>query len=135
MIDGFGAMMETLTALKAMGIRLAIDDFGTGYSSLAYLKHFPIDTLKIDRAFIVDLAAVEFDRAIVKAVMTLATALELDCVVEGVETQDQLDALRSIGCTSVQGYYFSRPVTAERLGQMLEAYDAPLRSLSATEQP
>jgi EAL domain-containing protein (putative c-di-GMP-specific phosphodiesterase class I) len=115
MVDGFGAMIETLTRLKALGLRLAIDDFGTGYSSLSYLKYFPVDTLKIDRAFIKDIVADGFDNAIATTIFTLSQRLSLECVVEGVETAEQLEALRAIGCRIVQGFYFSRPLTADKL--------------------
>jgi photoactive yellow protein len=110
MVDGFGEMVERLSRLKALGVRLAIDDFGTGYSSLAYLKYFPVDTLKIDRAFVTDISADSFDRAIATTVLTLANELRLDCVVEGVETAEQLDTLAAIGCTLMQGYLFARPM-------------------------
>jgi photoactive yellow protein len=115
MVDGFGDMIETLTRLKSLGLRLAIDDFGTGYSSLSYLKYFPVDTLKIDRAFITDIVADKFDHAIATAIFTLAERLALECIVEGVETAEQLDALRAIGCRLVQGFYFSRPLPADEL--------------------
>ncbi len=109
MVDGFSEVIETLTKLKLTGVRLAIDDFGTGYSSLSYLKYFPIDTLKVDRAFVADIAKDTFDRAIAKAVLTLANELDLDCIAEGVEDKVQVDLLRSLGCRRMQGYFFSRP--------------------------
>jgi photoactive yellow protein len=122
MVDGFAQMMETLGQLKASGLRIAVDDFGTGYSSLAYLKYFPVDTLKIDRAFVIDIAVDEFDRAIATTVLTLAKELGLNCVVEGVETRDQLDVLLSIGCTTMQGFYFSKPMPADQLHHTLIAW-------------
>jgi len=115
MVEGFGNMIETLTRLKALGLRLAIDDFGTGYSSLSYLKYFPVDTLKIDRAFINDIVADKFDHAIATTIFTLSQSLALECVVEGVETAEQLDALRAIGCRVVQGFYFSRPLPVDEI--------------------
>ncbi len=130
MVDGFGAMIERLGRLKAMGLRLALDDFGTGYSSLAYLKHFPLHTLKIDRAFIIDIVTDGFDRAIARAVLTLANELGLDCVVEGVETLEQIDALCALGCTQMQGYFFSRPITAAQLTAGLTATAVPNPFLS-----
>jgi photoactive yellow protein len=119
MVDGFGVMMEVLTRLKSLGVRLSIDDFGTGYSSLSYLKYFPVDTLKIDRAFIIDIAFDQLDRAIATAVFTLASELHLDCVVEGVENIEQLETVRVIGCSLIQGYYFSKPVPGAKLRAIL----------------
>jgi photoactive yellow protein len=119
MVDGFGEMVERLSRLKSLGVRLAIDDFGTGYSSLAYLKYFPVDTLKIDRVFVTDIAADSFDRAIATTVLTLANELHLDCVVEGVENVEQIDTLSAIGCTIMQGYYFGKPMPPDRLTALL----------------
>jgi diguanylate cyclase (GGDEF)-like protein/PAS domain S-box-containing protein len=113
--------VDTLRALHAMGVRLTIDDFGTGYSSLAYLKRFPIQTLKIDRSFIKDLTVDVDDDAIVSAVITLARGLGLNVVAEGVETPEQLRFLRSKRCYSVQGYLFSKPLPAEEITAMLQA--------------
>jgi EAL domain-containing protein (putative c-di-GMP-specific phosphodiesterase class I) len=120
MVDGVDEMIETLGRLKVLGLRLAIDDFGTGYSSLAYLKHFPVNTLKIDRAFVTNIARDGFDRAIATAVAALAAELHFDYVVEGVETTEQLEILRDIGCTMMQGYYFARPVPPGEIDVMLD---------------
>jgi len=109
MVEGFKDVIETLATLKLIGVRLAIDDFGTGYSSLSYLKYFPIDTLKLDRAFVADIASDKFDRAIAKAVLTLAAELQVNCVAEGVETVEQYDLLRELGCRRFQGYFFAKP--------------------------
>lgn len=113
--------VETLRALHAMGVRLTIDDFGTGYSSLAYLKRFPIQTLKIDRSFIKDLTVDADDDAIVSAVIALARGLGLNVVAEGVETPEQLRFLRSKHCYSVQGYLFSKPLPVDEITGMLRA--------------
>ncbi|GAB2996114.1 hypothetical protein GCM10027050_12510 [Psychrosphaera aestuarii] len=99
-----------LQMFKDMGIRIAVDDFGTGYSSLSYLKKFPIDTLKIDRSFIVDIDTNENDAAIVKAIMLLAETMQLNVVAEGVETLEQLRIIDNYGCQYIQGYFFSRPL-------------------------
>lgn len=109
MIDGFDETMETLTELKLLGVRLAVDDFGTGYSSLAYLKYLPVDTLKLDRAFVAGIAVDRFDRAIATAVLTLARDLKLECIAEGIETEEQARILRELGCPLLQGYLFGRP--------------------------
>jgi len=105
--------LAILIRLKEMGIRISIDDFGTGYSSLSYLKRFPIDTVKIDQNFVRDLAHDASDAAIITAVISLAKALELEVVAEGVETQEQLAFLRREQCGMVQGFLHSRPMSAE----------------------
>ncbi len=132
MVDGFGDMIEKLGQLKALGLRLSIDDFGTGYSSLAYLKYFPVDTLKIDRAFVTDITTDRFDRAIAASVFALANELGLDCVVEGVETVDQLNTLSAIGCHVMQGYYFSKPMKAAALTELL---GRPVGAMRVAEEP
>jgi EAL domain-containing protein (putative c-di-GMP-specific phosphodiesterase class I) len=98
--------------LRKLGVRTAIDDFGTGYSSLAYLKHLPIDTLKIDKMFVDGLGVDTRDDAIVASTLAVARALSLSTVAEGVETVQQLAALREMGCYAVQGFYLSPPVPA-----------------------
>jgi diguanylate cyclase (GGDEF)-like protein len=110
---------DTLHALRAMGLHLSVDDFGTGYSSFSYLKHFPLDTLKIDRAFIRDITAGPGDAAISTAIIALGHALGLTVTAEGVETEEQVELLRKQGCDQMQGYYFSRPVPAEAMAEML----------------
>lgn len=112
--------VDTLQALHAMGVRLTIDDFGTGYSSLAYLKRFPIQTLKIDRSFIKDLTVDADDAAIVSAVIALARGLGLKVVAEGVETREQLRFLRAKRCDTIQGYVFARPQPAEDITPLLK---------------
>jgi EAL domain-containing protein (putative c-di-GMP-specific phosphodiesterase class I) len=103
---------KMLASLKSMGIRIAVDDFGTGYSSLSTLKQFPIDTLKIDRSFIRDLATDVEDRSLTEAIISMGKALKLHLVAEGVETAVQEDFLRQHGCHAMQGYHFSRPIVA-----------------------
>ena len=109
----------TLRKLKALGVRIAIDDFGTGYSSLSYLKRFPIDSLKIDRSFVTELPGNQDDATIAQAIITMAHALRLKVVAEGVETRAQLEFLTANGCDEIQGYYFSRPLPAEQCTQLL----------------
>jgi diguanylate cyclase (GGDEF)-like protein len=110
---------RTLNELKAMGLTLSIDDFGTGHSSLAYLKRFPIDSVKVDRSFIKDLPGDAEDAAIVNSVIALARSLRLRVVAEGVETVEQQQHLRSAGCDEMQGYLFSRPLAAQEAAQFL----------------
>jgi len=105
--------LSTMMMLKSMGVRISIDDFGTGYSSLSYLKRFPIDTLKIDQEFVRDLSGDTNDQAIITAVVSMARALKLRVVAEGVETQDQLGFLQREECAEMQGFLYSRPVPAE----------------------
>lgn len=111
--------IATLRELKESGFRLAIDDFGTGYSSLAYLQRFPLDTLKIDRAFVKDLKLGTVDSPIIRAIIGMGRALKLHVVAEGVETRDELAFLRMQGCTAYQGYLFSKPVPASQLQHVL----------------
>jgi diguanylate cyclase (GGDEF)-like protein len=111
--------LEILGQIAQMGVKLAIDDFGTGYSSLAYLKRFPVHTLKIDRAFIRDLETSSEDRAIVAAIVALSDSLQLSVVAEGVETEAQFVLLRDQGCQFAQGYLFSRPIDATAVAVML----------------
>ena len=105
------AAIKTLDQIKALGISLAIDDFGTGYSSLSYLKRLPIDTLKIDRAFIMELPDNEEDEAITKAIIALGKSLNLNLIAEGVETVEQKNFLIEHGCDWIQGYYYARPLS------------------------
>jgi diguanylate cyclase (GGDEF)-like protein/PAS domain S-box-containing protein len=114
--------VEVLQALRDLGVSIAIDDFGTGYSSLNYLKRFPITAVKIDRAFIRDLATSDGDAAIVSAVVGIARALKLRVIAEGVETEEQLSFLRRRNCDAAQGYLFSRPVSAASLPERLIAH-------------
>jgi len=110
---------RALRGLKESGVKVSVDDFGTGYSSLAYLKRFPIDELKIDRAFIRDINTGTDDAAITRAIISLAQTLNLIVVAEGVETDDQIKFLSAHGCDEIQGYVFSKPVSAEDCGRML----------------
>lgn len=102
-------MSEIMTALRGLGFSIAIDDFGTGYSSLAYLKRFPIDTLKIDQTFVKNMLDDKNDRAIISTILAIANQMGLITVAEGVETEEQRHALQRLGCVLAQGYYFCRP--------------------------
>ncbi|WDU65044.1 EAL domain-containing response regulator [Pseudomonas poae] len=121
-----GSLMEntqhtiaSLQRLRAMGVKISIDDFGTGYSSLAYLRRFPIDTLKIDIAFIREVTSNPQDAAITRTIIELAHSLQLRVVAEGVETQAQLAFLKDAGCDQIQGYLFSRPLPMAELERLL----------------
>lgn len=113
LIDDPENAAATLGRLKDMGLTISLDDFGTGYSSLSYLKRFPINCLKIDRAFVRDIATDPDDAAIVTAIITMAQSLKLEVVAEGVESQQQVDFLRARGCFAAQGYFFSKPLPAD----------------------
>ncbi len=112
LIGNLGDSVTKLNALKALGISLALDDFGTGYSSLSYLRHLPVDSLKIDRSFVVDMVENTHSLAIVTAIIGLAHGLNLHVVAEGVETEAQYQLLQRLGCDTIQGYYISRPIAA-----------------------
>ena len=111
--------LRTLTALRAMGVKIAIDDFGTGYSSLSYLRRLPLDKLKLDQSFIRDAGQNEGDVAITRAIIAMAHSLKLSVVAEGVETQAQIDLLLSLGCTMVQGFMLGRPLPAAATAKLL----------------
>jgi diguanylate cyclase (GGDEF)-like protein/PAS domain S-box-containing protein len=112
-------LIELLTDIKKLGVRLAIDDFGTGYSSLAQLKNFPIDTLKVDRSFIRNLPQDSDNQAITQAIITMGNNLSLTVVAEGVETQEQKDFLRGLICDEMQGFFFSKPIAPDKFADLL----------------
>ena len=112
-------VIDILERIKAIGVKITVDDFGTGYSSLAYLKRFPIDNLKIDRAFVQNIIADPDDISITRAIITMAHSLKLKVVAEGVETEGQLGLLIANYCDEVQGYYFSRPLPAKEVTTLL----------------
>src|SRR5581483_4016635 len=115
-VDYFG---KTLTKLKALGVRLSIDDFGTGYSSLTYLKRFPLDEVKIDRAFVDGLGTDAHDSALVAAILAMASALGLGVTAEGVETEEQLALLKKMHCERVQGFYLARPMREKDIARLV----------------
>jgi EAL domain-containing protein (putative c-di-GMP-specific phosphodiesterase class I) len=121
-----------LRRLKALGVRLAIDDFGTGYSSLGYLKRFPVDVVKIDRSFVTGIDSNPVDSAIAAAIIGLAEALGMTTVAEGVETEAQLTHLRALGCSVMQGYYFSRPLPGPAFDELIDR--TPRMDMDANER-
>jgi len=121
---------KVLNELKALGFHLTMDDFGTGYSSLAYLKRFPFDSVKIDQSFVRGIPESKDDEAIVEAIIAMAHSLQLKVVAEGVETKEQFDFLRSLGCDQIQGYYFSKPIPANEIVMLL--YKTMTREAAAT---
>jgi EAL domain-containing protein (putative c-di-GMP-specific phosphodiesterase class I) len=108
-----------LRSLRDLGVKLAIDDFGTGYSSLDYLRRFPADHIKISQTFTRHIEAGAGDASIVRAIIGLAHELNIDVIVEGVETKSQLELLESWSCGEVQGYYFARPMAAQDMTFLL----------------
>ncbi len=116
------AALKALKDLKAMGVRVSIDDFGTGYSSLIYLRRFPIDTLKIDRAFTQDMMTSADAQAIIAAIIAMAQALKLTVIAEGIETDEQISLLQKQGCVHGQGFAFSKPVSAEEMTELLKTW-------------
>jgi diguanylate cyclase (GGDEF)-like protein len=114
---------HTLDEIRAMGVRIAMDDFGTGFSSLSVLQQFPIQRIKIDRAFVQGLGAGGNDRSLVRTIIAMARSMALDLVAEGVETVEQLEALRELGCDKAQGFLISRPVPADAMRSTVVALD------------
>ncbi len=122
--------ISVLNQISAMGVSIAIDDFGTGYSSLAYLKHLPIDEIKIDRSFIQELPHNRDDAAIVKAIIAMAYSLHINVVAEGVETDEQLQFLDALGCYEIQGFYFSKPLDTKTLEAFLNEKSQVSRTIA-----
>lgn len=135
LIEAGREALDAVEHLHGLGVRFAIDDFGTGYSSLAYLKRFPVDIVKIDRSFTRGLGQQQHDTEIVRAVVALARSLRLTCVAEGVETEDQLLALRDLGCDHAQGYLLSRPVPGDELGGVLDRIAGAAELLGRADGP
>jgi len=121
-------MIAMLQAIKRLGVQIAVDDFGTGYSSLSYLKRFPVDRLKVDRSFVKDINVDSDDAAIVRTIIALGHNLGLKVLAEGVETEEQIEFLSRYACDELQGFYFSRPIPAERFRGWLESARTGLAS-------
>jgi len=120
MLGEKASVVEELEKIRALGIQLLIDDFGTGYSSLAQLQRLHLDVLKIDRAFLAELDRSHEGEVFVKAIISMAHALDMTVVAEGVETKSQLAILRALSCDEAQGYILSRPMSAEDASAMLQ---------------
>jgi diguanylate cyclase (GGDEF)-like protein/PAS domain S-box-containing protein len=131
LLADIGGAQLWLKRVRELGLRVYLDDFGTGYSSLSYLKRFPVDTLKVDKSFVRDMAVDGGDRALVEAIVAMAASLGLSVVAEGVEDAAQLNILREIGCGCAQGYYFSRPVPAADFAAAAVGIDDTLRQAVA----
>jgi EAL domain-containing protein (putative c-di-GMP-specific phosphodiesterase class I) len=132
------AAVQQLRSLKRLGVRIAIDDFGTGYSSLAYLRQFPADSLKVDRAFVAGVASSRDSLALIETLVQLGSSLGIKTLAEGIEDTAQLRALQRAGCDLGQGFLFSRPVGAETVAELLgeghgdpQAVDGEIRSGAA----
>ena len=115
LMKDFNNNVKLLARIRDLGVKIALDDFGTGYSSLSYLKQLPISTLKIDKSFIDNIVANERERAIVDGIINLAQKIDLSVVAEGAETKEQVKVLKKMGCNEIQGYYFSKPLTADQI--------------------
>ena len=129
-LDGTDKVLSLLHSLRALGVRIALDDFGTGYSSLSYLQSFPFDKLKIDRSFIVNLLTKPGAGAVVRAIADIGHALGMEVTAEGVEEREQLHELREHGCSSIQGYLFSRPIEAGDVAALLDS-EVPQQTAAA----
>ncbi|HIK63872.1 MAG TPA: EAL domain-containing protein, partial [Henriciella marina] len=121
--------LQRLKQLKEIGLRISLDDFGTGFSSLSYLRRFPFDKLKIDKSFVEDIDHNHESRAITKATLQIAKALNMSCTAEGVETETQKQYLTEIGCDELQGFLISRPQPLDKLGHLF-----PVRSEEEADQ-
>jgi EAL domain-containing protein (putative c-di-GMP-specific phosphodiesterase class I) len=117
--------IRKLSVLRGMGIHISIDDFGTGYSSLSYMTRLPIDTLKIDRSFVIGLAESGDSATVASGIIALAHSLKLGVIAEGVETREQAERLLTMGCDEVQGYLYSKPVPVEAFEALLRAQQLP----------
>jgi EAL domain-containing protein (putative c-di-GMP-specific phosphodiesterase class I) len=123
-------MLSVVRELKTMGLTLAIDDFGTGYSSFSYLRQFQISKLKIDRSFIQDIVTNADDAAITAAIISMAKSLRLKVIAEGVEDEAQMSFLREHQCDEIQGYYFSKPLTSDKVADRLRGDSPELHDLA-----
>jgi EAL domain-containing protein (putative c-di-GMP-specific phosphodiesterase class I) len=126
--------LGVLEQLRSLGVRMVLDDFGTGYSSLAYLRHLPLDTIKIDRSFVTDLDVADPNVGIVRAVVSLAHGLGVSVVAEGIETAEQARRLRELGCDMGQGYNWAHPADAARTAALMAGRIGAGRSGAAAQR-
>ena len=112
MVNDFSKVMAAVESLKGLGVGISLDDFGTGFSSLRQVHQLPLDKIKIDRSFTTGVHANDNSRKIIRSLVSLCRDMELSCIVEGVETREELQALSELGCELVQGYFYSRPIPA-----------------------
>ncbi len=124
LIEKSESISEILNQLKERKIQVCLDDFGTGYSSLSYLNHFHLNILKIDRSFIKNLNIKDSKSAIVRAIVVMARELEIEAIAEGVETAEQLNFLKALGCFGAQGYWCSPPLNSEEMTHFLKTYNS-----------
>lgn len=124
-LHSVASTLATLQQCRALGVKLAMDDFGTGYSSLSYLKQYPLDSLKIDRTFVTNITQDAGDAAITRAIVAMAHSFGMSVIAEGVESEEQLDYLRALGCNEFQGYLFSRPVPAQQAVRCFSGFTPP----------
>ena len=124
MLQDTGATLATLHNLRGLGVHIALDDFGTGYSSINYLQRHVIDKLKIDRSFVKTLGGSDGSSAIVRAIVELARAMRMKVTAEGVETAEDFERMRELGCDTIQGYLFGRPLSYDRANQMVTGLTA-----------
>jgi diguanylate cyclase (GGDEF)-like protein/PAS domain S-box-containing protein len=135
LVDNVQTALQNLHAIRQLGVRIALDDFGTGYSSLAYLRLFPFDKLKIDRAFVGELMHASDARAIVRTMLELARILGMETIAEGVEEPAQLEVLGRVGCKAIQGFLVARPMTAPQLAALLERWPQMRRPQNSETLP
>jgi EAL domain-containing protein (putative c-di-GMP-specific phosphodiesterase class I) len=128
-------IIRDLDALRKLGVRIAIDDFGTGYSALSYLREFPIDTVKMDRSFVHNLGHGSADSALVRSVVELGEALDMQIIAEGIEAQGQLDSVTGLRCDIGQGYFFAPPLDADAMRTLLSDGTAPAASKPTAYAP
>jgi diguanylate cyclase (GGDEF)-like protein len=127
--------LQTLTALKALGVKIAIDDFGTGYSSLSTLQRFPLDTIKIDRSFIRDITAQDANSNLTTAIIAMGRSLSLTVVAQGVETKEQAELLREHACDELQGFYFNKPLPAQQFAEFLRTQSSSRTPIGLAATP